>query len=124
MSSVAGFITSIRFYKGAGNTGIHQVYLWSATGAQLATATATNETATGWQTVPLAAPVAILAGTEYRATYYAPSGQYAVDLNALAVAQTSGSLSTIATGGTYVYGTTSPTGTAPHNYWVDVSFSP
>ena len=36
-ASVAGSITGIRFYKGAGDTGTHTAYLWSATGTQLAT---------------------------------------------------------------------------------------
>src|SRR3954465_14473880 len=30
-----GFITGVRFYKGAGNTGTHVGHLWSATGTQL-----------------------------------------------------------------------------------------
>ena len=124
MTSAAGTITSIRFYKGDLNTGTHQVYLRDATGQQLATATATNETASGWQTVVLATPVAIAAGTEYRATYYAPTGHYAVDPNALGGVVTSGALSTVATGGTYVYGTGAATSTSTSNYWVDVTFSP
>ena len=38
-SDVDGFITGIRFYKGAGNTGTHLGHLWSATGTLLGTAT-------------------------------------------------------------------------------------
>ena len=119
-SSVAGSIAAIRFYKGATNTGTHQVYLWSASGTQLATATATNETASGWQTVVLAQPVPITAGTEYWASYYAPVGQYAVDLNGLSAPITSGPLSTVTNGGAYTYGTGQPNNVAPHNFWVDV----
>jgi len=48
---VAGSITGMRFYKGAGNTGTHTGNLWNASGTKLATATFTNETATGWQEV-------------------------------------------------------------------------
>lgn len=123
-SSVAGSIAAIRFYKGPTNTGTHQVYLWSATGVQLATATAVNETASGWQTVVLAQPIPIVAGTEYWASYYAPFGQYSLDSNGLANAITRGSLSTIANGGAYVYGTGAPTNTSPNNFWVDVIFTP
>jgi hypothetical protein len=119
-SSVAGSIAAIRFYKGPTNTGTHQVYLWSATGTQLATATATNETASGWQTVVLAQPVPITAGTEYWASYYAPVGQYAVDINGLSTPITSGPLTTVANGGAYTYGTGQPNTVSPNNFWVDV----
>ena len=44
-----GFITGVRFYKGAGNTGTHTGTLYSASGSVLATGTFSNETATGWQ---------------------------------------------------------------------------
>ena len=46
-----GIITGIRFYKGPNNTGTHTGKLWSITGALLASATFTGETATGWQQV-------------------------------------------------------------------------
>ena len=52
-SAVPGYITGIRFYKGAGNTGTHVGHLWTSTGTLLATATFTNETAAGWQQVDL-----------------------------------------------------------------------
>ena len=52
-SDVNGSITGIRFYKGAGNTGTHVGHLWIGLGHQLATATFTGETATGWQQVTL-----------------------------------------------------------------------
>ena len=50
-ASTNGTITGIRFYKGPQNTGTHVADLWSATGTLLATATFTNETASGWQQV-------------------------------------------------------------------------
>ena len=40
-----GFVTGIRFYKGAGNTGTHVGNLWTSDGTLLATATFTGETA-------------------------------------------------------------------------------
>ena len=61
-----GSISAIRFYKGAGNTGTHVVKLWTATGTLLASATATGESASGWQTVPLPSPVTVTAGTDVR----------------------------------------------------------
>ena len=53
-ADAAGYVTGVRFYKGAGNTGTHVGHLWSATGTLLATATFTGETATGWQQVSFA----------------------------------------------------------------------
>ena len=53
-SEVSGFINGIRFYKGIGNTGTHIGNLWSNTGTLLATATFTDESAEGWQTVMFA----------------------------------------------------------------------
>ena len=47
----AGTVTGVRFYKAAANTGTHVGALWTAGGTQLAQATFTNETASGWQHV-------------------------------------------------------------------------
>ena len=63
-SDVAGVITGIRFYKGAQNTGPHTGNLYTATGTVLASATFTNETASGWQQVTFASPVSIAANTD------------------------------------------------------------
>ena len=62
-TDVTGLISGIRFYKGPGNTGTHIGNLWSSTGQLLATATFVNETATGWQQVDFAAPVAVTPNT-------------------------------------------------------------
>ena len=48
-ADIDGFITGIRFYKSAANTGTHTGTLWTSTGTLLATVTFTSETATGWQ---------------------------------------------------------------------------
>jgi hypothetical protein len=128
----SGSITGVRFYKGAGNTGTHTGSLWTAAGALLATATFTNETATGWQTVSFSSPVAVTAGTTYIVSYHAPNGDYAGDTNYFASAGvTNGpltALSNAAAGGNgvYVYGNggVAPTSTySSTNYWVDVVFS-
>ncbi|MGE5763168.1 MAG: DUF4082 domain-containing protein [Mycobacterium leprae] len=78
-TSVDGWISGVRFYKGSGNTGSHTGSLWTAAGTRLATATFAEETATGWQQVDFAAPVAVGAGTTYVASYFAPTGGYAAD---------------------------------------------
>ena len=74
-----GDVTGLRFYKGASNTGTHVANLWTSTGTLLATATFTNETATGWQQVNFATPVTITSGNNgYVASYHTP-GNYAAD---------------------------------------------
>jgi Domain of unknown function (DUF4082)/Bacterial Ig-like domain/Bacterial Ig domain len=131
-SDVAGFITGIRFYKFAANGGTHTGHLWSSTGTLLATATFTGETASGWQQVSLASPLAINANTTYIVSYHAPTGRYAVNsayfagggvdnppLHALANGIDGGN-------GVYAYGAS---GSFPSNtfnsecYWVDVVYA-
>ena len=132
-STQPGYITGIRFYKGTTNTGTHVGHLWTSTGTLLATATFTNETASGWQQVTFANPVAIAMNTVYVASYYAPNGDYAADgayfassgassgpLLALSNAAASGN-------GVYVGGTGGGFPTNSYNatnYWVDVVFNP
>ncbi|MBM7511926.1 hypothetical protein JOD65_001470 [Nocardioides cavernae] len=74
-----GFVTGVRFYKGAGNGGTHVGSLWSSAGERLSQATFTNESATGWQTVTFPTPVAVAAGQPYVASYTAPQGNYALE---------------------------------------------
>jgi hypothetical protein len=130
-SDIAGYITGIRFYKGSANTGTHVGSLWTSTGTLLATATFTNETATGWQQVIFSAPVAVSPNTVYVASYHAPNGGYSLDsayfanagydnapLHALKDGENGGN-------GVYLYGPSSafPVNTnASGNYWVDVVF--
>lgn len=71
-----GFISGVRFYKSAANTGTHTGTLWNAAGAQLATATFTYETASGWQTAKFVSPVAVTSGQTYVVSYLAPNGRY------------------------------------------------
>ena len=73
-----GYITALRFYKQANNTGTHVGHLWSGTGQLLAAATFTGETASGWQQVELPNPVPITKDTTYITSYYAASGRYAL----------------------------------------------
>lgn len=126
-STVDGYLTGLRFYKGAGNTGTHVGHLWSASGALLATVNFTNETATGWQQANFSTPVPVTAGATYVASYFAPQGGYAADVGYFANSLQSGPL--VAQGGgngVYRYGATGgfPTDTYNNtNYWVDVVFS-
>ena len=126
-----GFITGVRFYKGVNNTGTHVGNLWTSAGALLATATFTNETASGWQQVTFGTPVAVTANTVYVASYHAPNGRYASDNNAFAGAGVSNPPVTLLQdgvsggNGVYRYGASSgfPSSTyLSSNYWVDVVF--
>ncbi|MBL1262769.1 N,N-dimethylformamidase beta subunit family domain-containing protein, partial [Methylomicrobium sp. RS1] len=129
-SSVNGFICGIRFYKGSANTGTHTGKLWSSTGTLLASAPFQNETASGWQQVRFASPVAITANTTYVASYVAPVGRYAADTNFFTAAVTSGPLTALSNAeaggnGVYRYGSGGfPNSTFQStNYWVDVLFT-
>ncbi len=131
-SDVAGFISGIRFYKNAQNTGTHTGSLWTTSGTRLAQATFTSETGSGWQQVTFASPVAIAANTTYIASYFAPVGFYAISLDFFATAGVDNAplhlLSNAVAGGNgiYTYAATStfPTSTYRSSYyWVDVLFS-
>ena len=78
-SDGVGAIAGIRFYKAAANTGTHMGNLWTSNGTLLATATFTNETASGWQQALFAMPVAIASNTIYVASYHADNGHYSED---------------------------------------------
>ena len=131
-SDVSGYITGIRFYKAAGNTGTHVASLWSAGGTRLATATFTAETATGWQQVNFATPVAISANTVYVASYHTTVGYYGYTSGFFATSGIdNGNLHALASGvsgsnGVFAYGSSSlfPNQSWNNaNYWVDVVFS-
>jgi hypothetical protein len=131
-ASVAGSVTGVRFYKGNLNTGTHTAHLWTSTGTLLATATFSGETASGWQQVSFATPVAISANTTYIVSYHAPNGRYSVnDGYFTGAGVTNGPLTALADGvdggnGLYVYGAA---GSFPNqtynagNYWVDLVFT-
>jgi hypothetical protein len=128
-SSVAGHITGIRFYKGTANTGTHRASLWNAAGTKLAGATFSGETASGWQQVNFAAPVAIAANTTYVASYHAPVGRYAYNESYFTSGRRNGPLtapasSTAGGNGVYRYGASGfPNSTyRSANYWVDPVF--
>ncbi|WP_415855300.1 DUF4082 domain-containing protein [Sinomonas sp. G460-2] len=78
-SDVDGTITGMRFYKANTNTGTHVGNIWDMAGNNLATATFTGETSTGWQTVTFSPALTITAGTHYVVSYFAPKGHYTED---------------------------------------------
>jgi len=131
-SSSNGQITGIRFYKSSANTGTHVGNLWSSTGTLLATATFSNETASGWQQVNFSSPVSITAGTVYVASYHTTVGHFSADQEFFATAGVSNPpLEALANGvsggdGVYTYGSTSSFPSTTYNstnYWVDLVFA-
>jgi hypothetical protein len=127
-TSVAGTVTGIRFYKARKNTSTHVGNLWSATGALLASANFTNETASGWQQVNLTRPVTLTPGTPYVVSYH--TTVYSADDNYFFSALTRGPLTAPASSasggnGVYAYGSSSSFPARSYkssNYWVDVAF--
>ena len=130
-TDTAGYITGLRFYKYAANTGTHVGSLWTAGGVRLTTVTFVNETASGWQLATFASPVAVVANTTYVASYHTNSGAYAATNDGFAVALDNAPLhvlssSTVGGNGVYQYGAASVFPTQNYqssNYWVDVIFN-
>ena len=131
-SDVNGFVTGVRFYKGPSNTGTHLGHLWTNDGTLLASATFTNESASGWQQVSFPSAIAITAGTTYLASYFAPNGNYSInDLYFASSGADSPPLHALQDGvdgpnGVFSYSATPifPSSTfQSRNYWVDVVFS-
>jgi VCBS repeat-containing protein len=131
-SDVSGTITGMRFYKASANTGTHVANLWTTAGVLLATATFTGETASGWQTVSFATPVAITANTTYVASYHTNVGRYGANHPFFASAGVNSSMlhalqnGVDGSNGVYIYGASAfPSQTFDTaNYWVDVIFKP
>ena len=128
-ADVDGFITGIRYYKSAANTGTHTGNLWSTSGTRLATATFANETSTGWQFVAFSTPVAVTANTIYVASYHTPTGHYAATSWYFLAGLDSPPLHAIPNGtspnGVYQYGGGGFPSSSwnASNYWVDVVFN-
>ena len=126
LATEGGSITGLKYYKGAGDTGSHVGSLWTGDGTLLATASFTNESASGWQYVTFDNPVSISAGTTYVASYHS-NGHYTATSNYFGATYTNGSLATPGpAAGVYTYGADNqfPTSTSDANYWVDVLFEP
>jgi hypothetical protein len=129
-SDVAGQVTGIRFWKASSSdTGPHTGLLYSSTGAVLAQATFTSETATGWQQVNFANPVSIAANTTYIAAYHSPSGfslltDYFYRQGVDAVPLHAPKYGVDGPNGLWSVGNTPafPTQSRGNNYWVDLLF--
>jgi Domain of unknown function (DUF4082)/Fibronectin type III domain len=131
-SSVAGQVTGVRFYKQTWMGGyLHVGHLWSSTGALLATATFTNESAYGWQQVSFASPVAIQANTVYVVSFSTGGGYFGISTGFFTSGGvTNGPLSALpgsVSGGDGVYnrgGAFPSVNGNGMNFWTDVAFTP
>jgi hypothetical protein len=129
-SSEAGYITALRFYKQANNTGTHIGHLWSATGTKLAEVEFTDETASGWQEAALADAIPITANTTYVVSYHSSQGRFAMTPGYFSSSVGSAPLtapSDASAGGNGVYhygsmGTFPDQSWNASNYWVDAEF--
>jgi parallel beta-helix repeat protein len=132
-SNIDGYISGLRFYKGDGGQGLHIGNLWSINGTNLATATFTAETASGWQTVTLSTPVAITANTIYVVSYFSQHGDYVKNDPYFTTNMVNGPLTALGwsasqPNGVYKYSSSSafPDQNAyvgSTNYWADVIFT-
>jgi hypothetical protein len=131
-SELPGSVTGVRFYKATTNIGTHVASLWSSTGTQLASATFTGESSSGWQQVNFTTPVTIAANTTYIASYLAPRGHYSDTSSGFASSGVNSPpltalASTTSPNGVYVYSAANafPSNSFKStNYWVDVNFEP
>lgn len=123
VSDIGGQFSALRFWKAAGETGVHTGRVWTASGQLLASVVFQNETASGWQQQPLPVPVTVVAGTEYVVSVNS-NGLWAGSVGAFALPLVNGHLRTAA-GGNGVYGTPGgfPASTwQGTNYFRDVVF--
>ena len=73
ISSVAGLVTGVQFWKGGGASGVQVGELWNSSGQLLAAVNFSSESGTGWQTATFSTPVSIAAGTTYVISYHTTS---------------------------------------------------
>ena len=130
-ADVTGWVTGVRFYKAQANTGTHIGSLWTTSGTLLASATFSNETASGWQQVTFSSPVDVVPGSDYVVSYYAPNGHYSFTSSGLSSGVDNAPLHAIGNSttpdGLFSYGTGSTFPTSSFNaanYWVDPTFVP
>jgi uncharacterized protein YaiE (UPF0345 family) len=95
VTTKAGTINAIRYYKPENETGTHIGNIWSSTGTLLASVTFTSETASGWQEQLLSSPLTIAANTKYVVSVNANT-HYVATTGGLATTITNGEISTVA----------------------------
>lgn len=130
-SSVAGYVTGVRFYKSAQNTGQHTGSLWTSNGTLLATVVFSQETASGWQYATFLQPVSIAANVTYVVSYHAPNGHFSKNGNYFRKSHGNNKLTALQNTASTPNGVfvdspidhTFPTQSGNgDNYWVDLTF--
>jgi hypothetical protein len=113
-------ITGIRYYKPGYARGTQEVHLWDSSGTLLGSAEARGAKGEGWQEVLFAAPVPILPGQRYVASYWAPEGYWSEE-NKFDMPSQSGALLLPAAAGVYQYGKSGMPTASWHNstYFVE-----
>ena len=128
----APFVHGVKFYKGTNNTGTHVAHLRDVTtSTDLALATYSSETSSGWQTVDFSSNIAVSDSDTYMVWVSMPNGHYAVDGGyaggpnsfGLRGFGTSEDVAYMESGSNGVYEYTSthstvPTNAVTSNYWV------
>lgn len=123
-TSQAGQVLSIRYYKVAGESGVHTGRIWSTAGVQLASVIFVGESVSGWQTANLPNSLTLAPNTTYIVTVNS-NRAYGATNNALAAPVVNGPLSTVADGANGVYGAPGMLPTSSYqnsNYFRDVVF--
>lgn len=129
-SSVGGYVTGVRYYKGTADNGNHTGGLYMADGTLLNSAAFAASTGSGWQQVTFSGPVWISANTVYVVAVHSSQGYYYQTLNGFSSPIVNSNLKGLSTAeavGNGVYALSSalvfPTSTyQASNYWVDVVF--
>ncbi len=124
-TEIAGYVTGMRFYKAAANTGVHDGHLFESNGAGgfgLAEVTFTGESASGWQTATFAKPVWVFPGKTYVVAYTALNGHYSRDSNFFTSPVVNGPLTAIGSNYDYNPNALLNYGPVTANYYVDVVF--
>lgn len=76
----APYVSGVKFYKGTDNTGTHVAHLYDVTAStELASATYSGESSTGWQTVSFNSNVQVRDDHSYMVWVSMPNGHYAAD---------------------------------------------
>lgn len=126
--AVDGQVSAIKFFKLAGQTGVHTGSIWAPDGRRIAAVSFTKESASGWQTAALAKRVTLKGGTSYVVSYRVPAGgRYATTVNFSGASTSSVLAVSNRNSGVFSYGTSEshPRSTwRSSQYWADVTFIP
>jgi hypothetical protein len=111
-------VSGIRFYRGPKNAGPHVGHIWTPEGQVLRTVTFPDDDRTGWIEARFTTPLTVRADQRLIASYVAPKGQYAGDVNGFAKPATNGVVTFPRGAGVYSY----KIGAVPQNNWLNSNY--